>query len=101
MAELGKRTFESYHLSSLHDVSSFLDVGVVPTNYVSLSVVNDCPVSTHARTQTRNQRKNGSDCSHGHQDDPDRVNVESMLVGIYRDGEIQNGSNSEDHDACS
>jgi hypothetical protein len=81
--------------------SFFLDVGVVPTNYISLPVVDDCPVSTHARTQTRDHRKDGSHCSYDHQDDADRVNVEPMLVGIYRQGEIQNGSNSEDDDACS
>jgi hypothetical protein len=56
-------------------------------------------VSTHARTQTRDQRKDGSDCSYEHQDDANRVNVESMLVGIYRQGEIQNGSNCKDNDA--
>jgi hypothetical protein len=95
-----KKQNEQKNQQDDHDVSSFLDVGVVPTNYISLSVVNDCPVSTHARAQNRYQRQSGSNCSHDHQDDADRVDVESMLVGIHRDGEIQNCSNSKDHDAC-
>jgi hypothetical protein len=95
-----KQKHEQKNQQDNHGCLFFLDVGVVPTNYVSSPVVNDCPVPTHARTQTDDQRKDGSDCSHDHQDDADRMNVESMLVGIYRDGEIQNGSNSEDHDTC-
>jgi hypothetical protein len=78
-----------------------LDVGVVPTKHISLSIVNHCPVSMHPRAQTRDQRKDGSDCSHDHQDDADRVNVESVLVGVRRDGEIQDGSNSKYDDTCS
>jgi hypothetical protein len=95
-----KKQDEQRTIKMTIDVSSFLDVGVIPTNYVSSPVVNDCPVPTHARTQTGDQRKDGSDCSHDHQDDADRMNVESMLVGIYRDGEIQNGSNRKNHDTC-
>jgi hypothetical protein len=95
-----KKQHKQKYQQDNHDVSYFLDVGVVPTNHVSSSVINDCPVSTHAGTQTRDQRKDGSDCSHDHQNDADRVDVESMLVGIYRDSEIQNGPNSKDHDAC-
>jgi hypothetical protein len=82
------------------DLSSFLNVRIVPTNHVSLSVVNDCPVSPHARGQAPDQRQDSADCSDDHQDDADCVNVESMLIGIYRDGEIQNCSDSKDHDAC-
>jgi hypothetical protein len=29
-----------------------------------------------------------------------RTRSNSVLVWIYRDGEIQNGSNGKDHDAC-
>jgi len=96
-----KKQHEQKYQQDNHDVASFLDVGVVPTNHVSLSVVNNRPVSPHARGQARDQRQDGSDCSHDHQDDADRVNVESVLVRICRDGEIQNCSNSKDHDACS
>jgi hypothetical protein len=96
-----KKQHDQKYQQDNHGCLFFLDVSVVPPNYVSLPVVNDCPVSTHARTQTREQRNDGSDCSHDHQDDADRVNVESMLVGIGRDGEIQNGSNGKDQDACS
>jgi hypothetical protein len=96
-----KKQHEQENQQDDHGCFFFLDVGVVPTNYVSLPVVNNSPVSMHARTHTRDQRDDGSDCSHDHQDDADRVKVESMLVRINRDGKIQNGSNSKDHDARS
>jgi hypothetical protein len=80
--------------------TSSLGVSIVPLDHVSSSIIDHCPVSSEAGGHQPDDRQECPDRSHDHQNDSNGVDVESMLVWIHGDCEIQNGTDCKSDDAC-
>jgi len=77
-----------------------LGVRVIPPNDIALTVIHNRSMTTGASSRKHGQE--GENCSHradDHQDDADRMDVESVLVGADGHRKIKNCSYRECNDA--
>ena len=76
-------------------------VGLLTTDDIAVSVVDHGPVAVDpaGAEAEEEQGSEATDDTDDHENDTDRVEVDPMLIGTGRHGEIENGSDGEDHEA--
>ena len=76
-----------------------LAVGVFAADNVSLTVVDDRSMPSHARRHHDYERENSSHRADDHQNDTHGMNIETVLKRVHRQGESKYCSHREYHDA--
>ena len=75
------------------------DICVVSLQYVTLIVLHHRSMPTHSRAQHPNERQHSTNYSDDHQDDTDRVDVETVLVRTDGERKVQNCTHCESNNA--
>jgi hypothetical protein len=95
-----RNSSEVSHVLVLNQIAVTSDVSVVSTNHVALSVINGGPVTPRAvKGKESDERKDSSNSPDNHQDDPDGVNIETMLIGTGRHRKIEHRSHRKGDNA--
>jgi hypothetical protein len=77
------------------------DVRIIAADYVAAPVIDGRAMSPRpASCEHCDQRKHGSDRTYDHQDHPDIVDVEPMLIRSDCDRKVENCTDSKGDNAC-
>jgi hypothetical protein len=98
-AEPGNQENDQKDKQNQHEFS-FLDIGVIPAHDISTIIIDNRPVTMKPTAEHPDQGQDRAHRADDHQYDADRLNVESVLIRTFGEGEIKDGPNCECDNTC-